>query len=59
MSLNYEFSKSEKKIARQVIETGLQRDYETSILDLDQIIQRWKNKELPVTQKFFLFFRLK
>src|ERR1039457_3274953 len=46
MSLNYEFSKNEKKIVRQVIETALQRDFETSILDLDYIIQRWKIKEL-------------
>ena len=46
MSLNYEFSKNEKKIVRQVIETALQRDFETSIRDLDYIIQRWKNKEL-------------
>lgn len=44
--MNYEFTKSEKKIVRQVIETGLQRDYESSILDLDKIIQHWKSKEM-------------
>ncbi|MEI7500300.1 MAG: hypothetical protein WCK84_07605 [Bacteroidota bacterium] len=44
--MNYEFSKPEKKIVRQVIETGLQRDFESSILDIDQIIQQWKSKKL-------------
>jgi hypothetical protein len=34
-----------KKIVRQVIETGLQRDFESSILDIDQIIQQWKSKK--------------
>jgi hypothetical protein len=43
--MNYEFSKPEKKIVREVIETGLQRDFESSILDIDQIIQQWKSKK--------------
>lgn len=37
--MTYEFSKPEKKIVRQVIETGLQRDLELCILDIDPIIQ--------------------
>ncbi len=44
--MTYEFSKPEKRIVRQVIETGLQRDFESSILDIDQIIQLWKSKML-------------
>jgi hypothetical protein len=44
--MNYEFSKPEKKIVRQVIETGLQRDFESCILDIDHIIQQWKSKKL-------------
>jgi hypothetical protein len=44
--MRYEFTKAEKKIVRQVIETGLQRDFESCILDIDQIIQRWKSKKL-------------
>lgn len=38
--------KSQKKIARQIIETGLQREYEKGIKKLDQIISVWKNKDL-------------
>ncbi len=44
--MNYEFSKSEKKIVRQVIETALQRDFEASIMEVDGIIRRWKSKKL-------------
>ena len=44
--MHYEFSKSEKKIFRQVIDTGLQRDYQSCIFDIDNIIQQWKSKKL-------------
>jgi len=44
--MNYEFSKSEKKIVRQVIETALLRDFEASIMEVDSIIQQWKSKKL-------------
>ena len=44
--MHYEFSKSEKKIVRQVIDTGLQRDYQSCIFDIDNIIQQWKSKKL-------------
>jgi hypothetical protein len=44
--MNYDFTKPEKKIVRQVIETGLQRDFESCILDIDHIIQQWKSKKL-------------
>jgi len=44
--MNYDFSKSEKKIVRQVIETALLRDFETSIMEVDGIIQQWKSKKL-------------
>jgi len=52
----YEFSKSEKKIVRQVIETGLQRDLESCILDIDQIIQQWKLKKLDNLEAYHEIF---
>jgi len=33
-----ELTKSQKRIARQIIETGLQREYEAGIEKLDKII---------------------
>lgn len=38
--------KSQKKIARRIIETGLEREYEMGIEKIDQIISLWKNKDL-------------
>jgi len=52
----YEFSKPEKKIVRQVIETGLQRDFESCILDIDQIIQQWKSKKLDNRETYHKIF---
>ena len=52
----YELTKSDKKIARKVIETGLQRDFETSILDIDKIIGRWKKKELTNREAYHEIF---
>ena len=54
--MRYEFSKPEKKIVRQVIETGLQRDFESSILDIDQIIQQWKSKKLDNWEAYHEIF---
>jgi hypothetical protein len=54
--MNYEFTKPEKKIVRQVIETGLQRDLESSILDIDQIIQQWKSKKLDNREAYHEIF---
>ncbi|MCD4737561.1 MAG: hypothetical protein K8R53_16085 [Bacteroidales bacterium] len=37
-----ELTKSEKKIARQVIKKGLQKEYVNGIIKLDNIISKWK-----------------
>ena len=41
-----DLTKSQKRIARRIIETGLQREYEAGIKKLDRIISRWKGEEL-------------
>ena len=41
-----ELTKSQKKIARQIIEIGLQREFEAGIKKLDNILTEWKHKEL-------------
>ena len=41
-----ELTKSQKKIARRIIETGLQREYEVGVRKLDRIISRWKSEDL-------------
>jgi hypothetical protein len=44
--MQYEFSKTEKKIVRQVIDIGLQRDLQSFISDIDHLVQEWKSKKL-------------
>lgn len=39
-----ELSKREKKIARQLIETGLQREFAEGISAIDAIVQDWKRQ---------------
>ena len=55
--MHYEFSKPEKKIVRQVIETGLQRDFQSCILDIDHLIQQWKSKKLDNREAYHEIFR--
>ena len=55
--MNYQFSKSEKKIVRQLIETALQRDYEVCITDVDNIIRQWKSKKLDNRKTYQEVFR--
>lgn len=40
--MEVELSKPQKKIAREIIEKGLQREYENGILKIDKIINEWK-----------------
>jgi hypothetical protein len=54
--MQYEFSKVEKRIVRQVIDTGLQRDYQSSIFDIDTIIQQWKSKKLSDQEAYHKIF---
>lgn len=38
-------SKRDKKIAREIIEKGLQIEFAKSLYDADTVLQAWKNKE--------------
>lgn len=42
----YELPKSQKKIARQIIEMGLQREYQNGIEKVDAVIEKWKSGKL-------------
>ena len=41
-----DLTKSQKRIARQVIEKGLQKEFMDGIIKLDNIITKWKVNEL-------------
>ncbi len=44
--IEYRLSKSQKKIAREVIAKGLQKEFADGILKLDEVIADWKDKKL-------------
>lgn len=39
-------SKAEKKLCRDLLEKGIQKEFEASIREIDDIINKWKNKEM-------------
>jgi hypothetical protein len=51
--MNFELSKTQKKIARQIIELGLQREYENGITKIEDVIKKWKSGKLD-NQKAYL-----
>lgn len=58
--MNYQLSKAQKKIARQIIELGLQRDYENGISKIDNVIQKWKSGKLDNQKAYFeIYSKLK
>ena len=52
-----ELTKSQKKIARRIIEMGLQREYEAGIKKLDKIISRWKREEIDNRDAYMKLYR--
>jgi hypothetical protein len=47
-----ELTKSEKKNARIIIDKGIQVEYEKSIVQLDEVIERWKSKKIGNTDAY-------
>lgn len=48
-----DLTKSQKKIARQVIEKGLQKEYIDGIIKLDNVISKWKVNVLTNRDAWF------
>lgn len=42
--MNFEFSKTDKKLVRQIIETGLQREFRNGLSKMGKIIKNWETK---------------
>ena len=51
--MNYELPKSQKKIARHIIEKGLQREYQKGLEKVDSVIEKWKSGKLD-NQKAYI-----
>ncbi len=52
-----ELSKQEKKVAREIIETGLQKEFAKGLFDADTILHQWKNKSTDNRDAYHLLFK--
>lgn len=52
-----ELSKSEKKIVREIIEIGLQREFAKGLSEADSIIEDWKNHLKDNRESYHLLYK--
>jgi hypothetical protein len=50
-------SKKEKKVAREIIEKGLQIEYAKALSDADTVLQNWKDKGADNRDSYHSLFR--
>lgn len=53
----YELSKYQKKIARQIIEIGLQREYQNGIEKAEAVIEKWKSGKLDNRDAYLSIYK--
>lgn len=49
--------KREKKIAREIIEKGLQIEFAKALIDADTVLQNWKNKKTDNRETYHLLYQ--
>lgn len=52
-----ELSKSDKKIAREIIEKGLQQEFAKGLFDADTILNNWKNKATDNRETYHALYK--
>jgi hypothetical protein len=50
----YQLSKSQKKIARIVIDKGLEKHYERGLSDVEAICRKWREGNFPDTREAYM-----
>jgi hypothetical protein len=55
--INFEFSKEERKIVVEIIKTGLQREYEKMLTDVERIMEDWKTKKNGAEETYAILYR--
>ncbi len=53
-----DLSKQEKKIAREIIEIGLQRELAQGLSEADAILTEWKNKEMDNKAAYHKLYKM-
>jgi len=51
-----DLSKKDKKIARQIIDIGLKREFEKGLLSFETILKDWKEKNLDNQESYQLLY---
>lgn len=52
-----DLSKAQKKIARQVIEIGLIREFESGIGNIDKVIRQWKDGKAETKETYYQMYK--
>ena len=52
-----ELTKKDKKIARELIETGLQKEFAKGLFDADTILTKWKNKSIDNREAYHSLYK--
>jgi hypothetical protein len=55
--MTYELPKSQKKVAREIIEKGLQREYQNGIEKVDAVIEKWKSGKLDNREAYLSVYK--
>ena len=53
----YELPKSQKKIARGIIEKGMQREYQNGIEKVDAVIEKWKSGKMDNREAYISIYK--
>ena len=57
MTYALDLSKSQKKIARQIVETGLDREFKNGITEIDRVIQQWKDGKTETRDTYYKMYK--
>jgi hypothetical protein len=52
-----ELTKKDKKVARQIIEKGLQKEFEKGLHDADSILSEWKEKAKDNRESYHALYK--
>ena len=55
--MKIQLSKNQKKVARSIIEKGLQKEYVTGIEQIEKVIARWRTKKSDDRETWFELYK--
>lgn len=55
--MNFEFTKADKKLVRQIIETGLQREFASGLVEMGKIIKDWELEGTSSQETYYKLYK--